>query len=143
MTMFGAPKRPRVLNDLLRQSYDTALTPQQETGFQSWRAGLPQNLQGTEDYDLRGAYLGAANEAANGHLPDTWKKPNHMTFSQESIYSSPEHQGGRWVDAGGGKWVFFASPENMRQHDPATIVDYFRNYEPDANALLPINWKLK
>jgi hypothetical protein len=122
--------------------YDTPLTPEQMRAFLQWRSRLPQNLRGSEDYDLQGAYLGAAGQAANGHLPDTWKKPNHMTFSAESQYSAPGHEGGRWVDAGNGKWVFFASPENMRQHDPATIVDYFRNSEPDASVLLPINYSL-
>jgi hypothetical protein len=30
------------------------------------------------------------------HFPDTYKRPSHPTFSNESIYSTPENPGGRW-----------------------------------------------
>ena len=30
------------------------------------------------------------------HFPDTYKRPNHPTFSNESIYSTPEKPGGSW-----------------------------------------------
>jgi len=30
------------------------------------------------------------------HFPDTYKYPNHPTFSNESIYSTPEKPGGKW-----------------------------------------------
>ena len=30
------------------------------------------------------------------HFPDTYKLPGHPTFSNESIYSTPEHKGGHW-----------------------------------------------
>jgi hypothetical protein len=30
------------------------------------------------------------------HFPDTYKLPNHPTFSNESIYSTPENTGGSW-----------------------------------------------
>lgn len=137
MTMFGAAKR----RNSLSPSYDTPLTPAQENAFLRWQSQLPSNLQATQDYDLHGAYLGAAAQAGNGHLPDTWKKPNHMTFSDESQYSTPEHQGGQWVGRDG-KWIFVASPWNMNQNGSATILDYFRQNEPAAWPLLPINYSL-
>lgn len=31
------------------------------------------------------------------HFPDTYKRPGHPTFSNESIYSTPENQGGQWT----------------------------------------------
>lgn len=65
--------------------FDTPLTPEEEARFQQWARTLPANLQSTEDYDLRGAWKADAKAAANGHLPDTWKKPNHPTFSNESM----------------------------------------------------------
>jgi hypothetical protein len=30
------------------------------------------------------------------HFPDTYKRPTHPTFSNESIYSTPENPGGSW-----------------------------------------------
>lgn len=42
------------------------------------------------------------------HFPDTYKKPNHPTFSDESIYSTQETPGGHW-DNQNGKDVFYPS----------------------------------
>ena len=40
------------------------------------------------DYDMAGAYnAGMLTPDGRGHLDDTFKKPNHPTFSNESIYS--------------------------------------------------------
>jgi hypothetical protein len=32
----------------------------------------------------------------DNHFPDTYKRPQHPTFSNESIYSTPENPGGEW-----------------------------------------------
>lgn len=125
-----------------RRSYDTALSPQEETRFQQWQSRLPHNLQGTDDYDLRGAFLGAAREAGNGHLPDTWKKPNHFTFSNDSQYSSPQQPGGQWVEDGRGGSMFWASPTNLQYHSPLSLMRYFNEAEPDSGFILPINYSL-
>lgn len=77
--------------------YDTKLTPEQETQFQSWKAKFAPNDSG-EDYDLRGAFkAGLSPDPKTGHWPDTYKKPNHPTFSVESQYAkdAPE-KAGRW-----------------------------------------------
>lgn len=77
-------------------SFDTPLSAQEEMAFHKWKAlNAPQD-SGT-DYDLRGAYKAGLAPAANGHWPDTFKKPNHPTFSNESIYAAqmPE-AAGRW-----------------------------------------------
>ena len=103
--------------------------------FDEWRASLPENLQAMGDYDLQGAWQGRAAQAGNGHLPDTYKLPNHMTFSNESKYSVPGREGGNWE--GGSPWSFWASPENVRQHDPYELMRYFQRYEPDAQLILP------
>lgn len=126
-----------------RKPYETALADPQEAQFQQWRARLPSDLQNMSDYDLRGAWLANAKEAGNGHLPDTWKKPNHMTFSSGSQYSTPQQSGGDWVDSGNGKnWAFWASPTNLQQHSASDLASYFRQYEPDSTVVLPINYKL-
>ena len=67
--------------------YETRLSPEEETKFQTWKQKNAPNDTG-EDYDLRGAFkAGVQPDEATGHWPDTYKKPNHPTFSDESIYA--------------------------------------------------------
>ena len=95
---------PLSLADLIRsaspeQSYDTPLTPEQEMQFSKWKKRYAPKDSGA-DYDLRGAFLaGFKPDPKSGHWPDTFKKPNHPTFSEESIYAqaAPE-QAGHWHD---------------------------------------------
>ncbi len=49
------------------------------------------------DYDFYSYYKnGDYKNYQGGHFPDTYKKPNHQTFSNESVYSTPENPGGYW-----------------------------------------------
>lgn len=69
-------------------SFDTALSPGEEQKFQAWKARYAPHDSG-HDYDLRGAYkAGFLPDPQTGHWPDTYKKPNHPTFSDQSVYSS-------------------------------------------------------
>lgn len=120
-------------------NYDTPLSPEQEASFRRW-AG--KRVADTEDYDLRGAYLGNALAAANGHLPDTYKKPNHPTFSDESQYSTPQNPGGRWVQDGKGEWVFWASPANLAHQNMNALSQYFAQREPGNTVIMPSNYRL-
>jgi hypothetical protein len=90
---FSAPD-----TDLVDQpSYDTKLTPQEEQQFQVWKQHYAPKDSG-DDYDLRGAFkAGLTPNSETGHWPDTYKKPNHPTFSDESIYAKdvPE-KAGHW-----------------------------------------------
>ncbi len=68
-------------------SFDTALTPQEEVRFQAWKQRYAPKDSG-EDYDLRGAFKANLKpDPQTGHWPDTFKKPNHPTFSNESKYA--------------------------------------------------------
>ena len=71
------------------------------------------------------------------HLTDEFKLPDHITFSKESIYSSPEQEGGDWVKGSDGKWHFYASPYNLTQHSASELQAYFMEYEPDSVLHLP------
>jgi hypothetical protein len=105
--------------------------------YQDWLAALPENLRGTEDYDLRGAFLEGAKPEA-GHLTDQFKKPNHMTFSSDSQYSGRNGEvGGRWEKSPDGKWTFYASPTNLKYHSAEELQDYFRRAEPGNRLVLP------
>jgi hypothetical protein len=89
-------------------SYQTQLTPQQESQFRQW---LVQNKVPFEvfdpksSYDMRGFWLAMqrkdprARSSINPadkrmHYPDYWKTPYHPTFSNES----------QWAMKGAPKW---------------------------------------
>lgn len=118
--------------------YNTALPPDREAAFQQWVSAA--NKQGDlRDYDLRGAFASDAKKATNGHLPDTWKKPNHPTFSRESMYSGVDGDaGGEWRDAGNGKWVYYASPGNVANMGADGLQSYFNRVEPDSSLVLDV-----
>ena len=75
-------------------AFETPLSPDEESRFQKWKAINAPKDSG-QDYDLRGAFKAGLTPAENGHWPDTYKKPNHPTFSDESIYAplAPERAG--------------------------------------------------
>lgn len=68
--------------------YDTPLGDQDEAAFQKWRKKNVASFDSGEDYDFRGAYkAGIKSDPNSHHWPDTFKKPNHETFSDESQYA--------------------------------------------------------
>lgn len=78
--------------------YETALTPVEERQFQTWKARNAPSDSG-DDYDLRGAFkAGLKPDPRTGHWPDTFKKPNHPTFSNQSQYAvgADAAKAGRW-----------------------------------------------
>lgn len=48
------------------------------------------------DYDYYSFFKNKGQGNIEDHFPDTYKRPNHKTFSNESIYSTPENPGGQW-----------------------------------------------
>lgn len=139
------PGYPTTLGDLIA-SYNTNLSPQDEAAFQQYMA---RTGQGVGDYDLRGSWKAGIRPNERGHLPDTWKKPNSPTFSEESKYSTPDHTGGRWipidpesVPESKRRWVFVASPWNMSNMGAGKLSDYFTQEEPNSQIVLPINYDL-
>jgi hypothetical protein len=111
--------------------YNTTLSQKQEGEFQNWlkKSGRMQDLQ---DYDMRGAW--AAGEAKEGgHMPDTFKKPNHPTFSNESKYHGADgYEGGEWAKDSSGKWTYTASPTNVGMHGKEGLHGYFGQVEKDV-----------
>lgn len=76
--------------------FETKLTPQEEEQFQKWKQQNAPNDSG-QDYDFRGAFKAGLKKSDNGHWPDTYKKPNHPTFSDQSIYASKApNLAGKW-----------------------------------------------
>jgi hypothetical protein len=121
--------------------YNTQLDPMREAQFQNW---LQQRSQQTGrpagndlfDYDMRGAWLANAQATANGHLPDTFKKPNHPTFSDQSQYSTDATPGGQWMQQGD-SWAFQPSTTNLQSYGAAGLRDYFQRVEPGNTLAFP------
>lgn len=76
--------------------YNTILPADEESDFLKWKQQNAPDDSGA-DYDFKGAFNAGLTKSKNGHWPDTYKKPNHETFSDESIYAqyAPE-KAGHW-----------------------------------------------
>lgn len=98
------------------QNFDTPLSSSEETSFQQWKSKYAPQDSGA-DYDLRGAYkAGRQPDAETGHWPDTFKKPNHPTFSVESKYAAYGNPG-KWTGPKHDKFV--AGVGNYLSHEDA------------------------
>lgn len=121
--------------------FDTKLDPENEERFTNWAGRLSEirkrdMLKDLEDYDLRGYWLngGSADTSSEGHFPDTYKKPNHPTFSDQSIYHDGENFiGGSWK----GDTAFVPGPTNLKYRDPVSLWEYFKEHEPNVRLLGP------
>jgi hypothetical protein len=123
---------PRDLTD----HFNTQLTPPEESAYTAW-AEKAGHARDTYDYDLRGAWKSGAGQAANGHFPDTFKKPNHPTFSTESQYNGDHGMiGGTWVEDKG-KQAFVPGPSNLHWRSPSDLQSYFKEREPNVELRLP------
>lgn len=117
--------------------YNTPLTPAEEQAYQAW-AIANKRTKDTYDYDMRGAWKAGISQAGNGHYPDTYKKPNHPTFSAESQYANPATMpGGVWGEDGQGHTTFTPSPFNLTNMTRDELLNYFRLREPGARLALP------
>lgn len=121
-------------------AYDTPLTPEQLALYQKALGELKPKGRDVsadqEDYDLQGLYAqkGAKGlaELQRGHGVDTFKKPNHPTFSEESQYSTTDNPGGHW-----GELSFVPSPQQMQRTPIADTRQYFKEAEPGYAVVSP------
>jgi len=115
--------------------YNTKLSPADEKKFRKWakETGREGDLY---DYDLRGAWRelqsGSMREDERGHLGDKYKKPNHPTFSTESIYSSDSTPGGQWSEDAQGRTVYTPSDFVVSQQGADRLKRYFSEREKGA-----------
>jgi hypothetical protein len=82
----------------------TKLDPMDEIKFLLWvvQNKIPFDPNNVfSDYDMRGYWKALtsgdprATRATSGHFPDIWKTPMHKTFSNESMYATPNAP--KWV----------------------------------------------
>jgi len=140
-------------NQYFSDNFNTKLDTNNELRFQNWikegqakyNVDLSRDL---ETYDLRGfwkngGFKDEAFRSRKGHAPDTYKKPNHPTFSNESIYhNTPSDKGGMWM---GGEWGregnqdAFTPSTNMLQttHPINFLTNFFAKYEKGVKLKIP------
>lgn len=83
----GNAQAPEVKQPTFDSQFNTILNPQEEVQFGEWKQKFAPHDSGA-DYDLRGAFKsGLTPSPENGHWADTFKKPNHPTFSDQSNYA--------------------------------------------------------
>jgi hypothetical protein len=63
------------------------------------------------------------------HYPDTFKLPNHPTFSEQSKYSNEKTQGGVWQEGNEGRYYFHPSEHNLKNKSPEDLGTYFTERE--------------
>ncbi len=133
-------QHPAIQSQQTDQNYNTVLNRDDETQFQAWKARYAPRDSG-EDYDLRGAYkAGLTPDPQTGHWPDTFKKPNHPTFSDQSQYAplAPE-KAGSWQ---GDTYIPHQQPTQQPppQYIPQGRISAYRSpeYQPQALFQPPI-----
>jgi hypothetical protein len=90
---------------------------------------------GQVDYDMDAAKAAGVQPDERGHMPDTYKLPNHITFSDESKYN--DGGAGRWEQIND-RWYFTPGPTNLQHHSMEEMRDYFKNHEPDSTLVEPL-----
>ena len=119
-----------------RDQYNTHLSPEDEAAYQAW-AKKNGRENDVEDYDMRGAWLeakqkGVSLEDGRGHYPDTYKKPNHPTFSDQSKYNGEGGvNGGTWSKTSDGRDVYTPN-RDLSPQEQQSLKEYFAKNEPNA-----------
>lgn len=123
------------------EQYNTVLSAAEEKAFTKW-AKANQREFDVEDYDLRGAWKelnsGQMTEAENGHLGDKYKKPNHPTFSDQSVYHGADgYYGGSWNEGPNDTVSFTAGDTQRKLWSPKELQRYFTEREPNVQLVIP------
>ena len=121
--------------------YNTKLSDKDEKRFQQWIKDISIKqgrniLEDLYDYDMRGAFKEGLTPDNNLHWKDTYKKPNHPTFSTQSIYHNIDgYSGGEWNKDTFGRDTFTPSKTNLYTYDE--LQNYFNRAEPNALLIEP------
>ena len=106
--------------------------------FEDWYKTVPPEKSDTTDYDLEKAYnelpfeeLEAFRTIPEKHLDGRFKKPNHITYSDE---------GYGWIGSDKIGWTFYPSPRQQQLYPYEKYVEYWNQNEP--NSILNYNGKI-
>lgn len=98
--------------------YVTILSDSEKKEYESWKKTLPKNLQYEGDYDLAGLWKEnpKVKPSADLHFPDKYKKPNHPTFSDESIYFGRDTRkfAGKWEETPDA-WIYMPYDNKVKR----------------------------
>ena len=129
--------------DYFLNNFNTFIPPEKFGDFYNWVSSESESqgrdiTMDMEDYDIQGYWLSGdwGKKDVRGHGSDRWKKPNHPTFSNESIYHGKEWLGGEWGEKKG-KGFFKPGKTNLELWQPEGLQKYFREREPGIELLLP------
>ncbi len=138
--------------DYYNENFNTPIPPELQKDWLDWVGKESKKtgrniLNDLSSYDMQGYWLneGRQNksyevnipEKPSDHYPDTYKKPNHPTFSDDSIYHGQSgFIGGHWEQVGK-KWKFTPSKTNLSFNSPQRLFEYFRRTDPDSTLVLP------
>ena len=109
-----------------------------DADYKSWLA--KHKINESNDYDTKAAFLNELKPDARGHLDDTYKKDNHITYSTDSKRAQEPGAppAGTWVGNDKSGWTFNASPTNVRNAGGADkLKEYFSTREPESKLNLP------
>jgi hypothetical protein len=85
------------------------------------------------DYDVMGA-LNLGMRFDQGHAPDLFKKPNHPTFSIESMYSNATTPGGQWGEDSFTPSLWMLA---RKEWPIQRLREYFERVEPGYSINIP------
>lgn len=119
------PRSPKDKDPLdFSDQFNTKLSAKEEEDYQKWAKAAGREKD-AYDYDMRGAWKEGIDANAEGHFPDTYKKPNHPSFSDESKYhDGKEHKGGKWSQKDG-RDKFKPGATNLKMHGAEGLRGYF------------------
>ena len=133
----------------MTDKYNTKLSPPEEAKFRQWVQAMSAAkgrdfAQDAFDYDIRGLYkklgdtaLAVAQQGQDVHFEDTFKKPNHPTFSTQSQYSGQNgFEGGRWTKTADGKDQYTPSESVLKMWGPQELLGYWERAEAPRGAVL-------
>ena len=131
------------------ENFNTPLSLKDELNFSEWLADMSK-VKGRDmtsdiaNYDLRGFYKDTNGEmlSSDQHFTDKYKKPNHPSFSDESMYSGGIFKGGKWRGDDESGWTFVPSAEMLKTtHNPQTMQQYFAQFEPGVGLVMPTQYQ--
>lgn len=130
-------------------AFNTPLTPQEQEIYK--KNFGDSNM--TYNYDMQGFIkanpnFDIKNVPEGQHYPDTYKKPSHPTFSNQSQYhgiitgdlpvkGQKPTEGGQWEKLDDGSYSFTPGRTNFKYHTPQELRDYFDKYEKGNTLILP------
>lgn len=114
------------------KKYNTELDDEEYLDYLDWYKNLPDKFQSTYDYDLQGFFADKdelqlfndsfMNDPDSAHMTDRYKKPNHPTFSYESMWNGADgYFGGSWSKDGE---EYSPSGTNIGFNGTRKIIDY-------------------